>query len=343
MTRTRLARWAAAACVIALSAAAGAWWASQRQGEARAPAAAAAKSPVSVVDGLTVVQVDPAVQQRSGIESRPAQRAGGEAMPSSASFPGVVLDLQPLIEWRGQLAAARTQADAAAAQLRTSEAELARTRALHADDQNASRKALEAAQGTQARDRAQQEAAQAALRALEQKGREQFGPVLSRTEVLDALLARHDAVVALAIPGAPPPRVEVEAASTPAVRSTWLSAAARTDASLGAGLQLYLVPRSLPANAAVVARVAAATPAGALVPPPAVVWQAGQPWAYVRRDDSHFARTPLTGATETREGFVVPQGIRPGDQIVTQGAQLLLSQELLPPPGGPACKDPECD
>lgn len=343
MIRTRLARWAAAACVIALSAAAGAWWASQRQAEAPAPAAAAAKSPVSVVDGLTVVQIDPAVQQRSGIESHPAQPAGGEAMPSSASFPGVVLDLQPLIEWRGQLAAARTQAQAAAAQLRTSEAELARTRALHADDQNVSRKALEGAQGAQARDRAQQEAAQAALRALEQKGREQFGPALSRVDVLDALLDRHEAVVALAIPGAPPPRVEVEAASTPAVRSTWLSAAARTDASLGAGLQLYRVPRSLPANAAVVARVAAAAAAGALVPPPAVVWQAGQPWAYVRRDGSHFARTPLTGATETRDGFVVPQGIQPGDQIVTQGAQLLLSQELLPPPGGPACKDPECD
>lgn len=344
MTRSDVARWSALTCALALAAAAGAWWAGRQPPEAP-QAANDAGNPVSVVNGQTVVQVDPAVQQHSRIETRQAAQANRGAAPRGTPLPGVVIDLQPLIEWRSQLAAARGRVDAAVAQARTSEAELARTQALYVDRENASRKALEAAQGTQVRDRSQQASARAALRAIEQKGREQFGPVLARTDLLDDLLAAHEALVAVAVgdSGGVPRVLDIEMIGVPATRAAWLSAAARADANLGAGLQLYRVRRSLPANAPVVARAPAAGPAGTLVPVPAVVWHAGQPWAYVRRDPSHFTRMTLGGAIETREGFVVPDGIRPGDAIVTQGAQLLLSRELLPPPGGAACraKDPD--
>lgn len=256
MTRSDVARWAAVTCALALAAAGGAWWAGRQAPDApQATASNEASNPVAVVNGLTVVQVDPAVQQHSRIETRPAAQASRDAAPRGAPLAGVVIDLQTLIEWRSQLTATRAQVEAAAAQARTSQAELARTQALYADGQNASRKALDAAQGTHAQDSSQLETARGALRAMEQKGRELFGPVLARTDLLDGLLAAHETVVAVSVgdAGEVPRALDIETAGTTAARGTWLSPAARADANLGPGLQLYRVPRSLPANTPVVA------------------------------------------------------------------------------------------
>lgn len=337
----------AIAILLALAAIAAGWFFGMRGGDTATPAQPT--GPVTVVDGVTIVQVDPAVQRRSGIATEPAKAVGVEASRKQLAVPGVVIDLQPLIAWRSRVVAGRAQQSAAQSQVDASDQELQRTRALYADAQNASRKALEAAQAAQARDRAQLDAAAASVRAIEEEGRLQFGPALTasgetKRQVSEALLGRRESLVAVAIaPGlAPPSRLDIEAPGRQTLAGTWLSAAAAADPRLGAGLQLYRVPAFLPANTAVTAYLGADV-SGVLVPLPAVIWQAGQPWAYLRRDRSHFARTALLEAKETREGFVVPHAIRPGEEVVTQGAQLLLSQEQLPPPGGSGCRDPECD
>ncbi len=345
MTRTQ-AYVAGAALLLAALAAGAAWWTWERD-HAKASPSAALEGSVTVVDGVTVVRVDPAVQRRSGITSEPA-RIATRAAQANRAVPGVVVDLQPLLDWRGRVAAARAQSQAAHAQWDTSQRELRRTQSLFADDRNASQKELEAARGAEAKDRAQAQAADAASNALQAQGHQQFGPVLTGWAAaggkLDALLARHDVVVAFAL-GANPPRViEVDGAPSRRTQGSWIAPAAQADAKLGTGLQLYRVAGPLPVNATVVGRVPEGAPTtGVLVPLPAVVWQAGQPWAYVRRDGSHFARIWLQQSTETQDGFVVPGAIRPGEQLVTQGTQLLLSQEQLPPPGSGGCKDPECD
>jgi membrane fusion protein, multidrug efflux system len=88
---------------------------------------------------------------------------------------------------------------------------------------------------------------------------------------------------------------------------------------------------------------APAVAGGVFVPLSAAIWYADQPWAYVRRDASHFARVPLLQATETSDGYIAHGGIAAGASVVTQGAGLLLSQEQTPPPNAAPCKDPECD
>ena len=87
----------------------------------------------------------------------------------------------------------------------------------------------------------------------------------------------------------------------------------------------------------------AAAVQGVVVPSGAVVWYAGQPWAYVQAGPTRFARRPLGQAAETDGGFFVTGDLKAGDRVVTSGAQLLLSEEQRPPSTGAGCKDPECD
>jgi membrane fusion protein, multidrug efflux system len=337
-----------AAVLALLVVVAGAWW--FMRGSAR-PAAAQAGAPpraVSVVNGVTVVEIKPAVQRASGLQEQAIGPAA--ASEAGATIYGVVLDLQPLLDWRGKEAAARAQDEAAKAQWAVARAELQRQRLLRADDQNASLKAVQAAQAEEARAHSAASAADASLRALQADALQQFGPVLAgwaRTGqgAMPQLAAQHASLVGMALgERTPPSTLQVSAGAGPRRTASWIGRAARADPRLGAGLQVYLVPASLPANASVIASLAApAAPNGVFVPLSAVIWYADQPWAYVRRDASHFARVPLLQATETPDGYFAHGGIASGASVVTQGAGLLLSQEQTPPPNAAPCKDPECD
>lgn len=314
---------------------------------ATAPAFAAS-GPVAVVDGTTVVKLGLAAQRRSGLRAEPLAPA---APPAGTVTYGTVMDLRPLVDWASKLSGAAAQAQATRTQAAVAEADLERTRALYRDDRNASLKSLQAAQAAADQAKANADAATAALAALRSEGRLQFGRALADD------IARHPeavprddrlAVVRVAMrPGAPVPRrAEVAYASAQRHPARWLSAAPQAYAKLGAEVQLYEVDHALPAHASVTVYLAgpASGSPGVFVPLPAVVWYAGQPWVYLQRDDTHFARLPLPDAQELPQGFFASEGLHPGQKVVTRGAGLLLSQEQIPPPGSStACKDPECD
>ncbi len=351
MTGIRGHLWPAVAGVLALAlvALALAWGWRRLPGAALAPAAApAASSPVTVVDGTTVVRLGLAAQRRSGLRAEPLAPA---APPAGAVTYGTVMDLRPLVDWASKLSGAAAQAQAARAQAGAAEADADRTRALYRDDRNASLKSLQAARAAADQAKANADAAAAALAALRSEGRLQFGPALADDFARHPGAAPPDgrlAVVRVAMrPGAPAPRiVEVAYGSAQRHRARWLSPAPQADAQLGADVQLYEVGHALPANASVTIYLAgsASGSPGVFVPLRAVIWYAGQPWVYVQRNDTRFARIALPDAQELPQGFFASEGLHPGQKVVTRGAGLLLSQEQIPPPGSStACKDPECD
>lgn len=334
---------AVAACIV---------WSVSRQAGASGPKAAkvraaAASSPVAVVDGVTVIEVPAASQRNGGFVVQPLAAASA---PAAATSYGVTMDMQPLADWRAKFAAARAQATAAHTQAATAAAELARTRALHDDDQNASLKSLQAAQASSDEAATSAYAAVAALEGLRQQGIMQFGARLA-ADVLQsdrpALLSGQRALLRVAmVAGITAPETAAVDCAGQRLRGQWIAAAPQADAQLGAGVQLYEVGAAVPANASCTVAFAPSASAsqGVQVPLDAVVWFADQPWIYVQRDDTHFARTLLTGASEQTQGFFVPDGLREGQKVVTRGAGLLLSLEQMPPPGsGAGCKDPECD
>jgi hypothetical protein len=299
------------------------------------------------VNGLTVITLAPAVQRASGLRTQTVGSATAAA--SGRSAYGVVLDVQPLVDWRGKYLAARADEQAARTQWAVARAERDRLRTLHAEDQNASLKSLQAAEAEEQRARSAAESAAAALHVLQADALQQFGPVLAgwaqdRPAPMQRLVSHRASLVGIALDDSPaPPELEVSTGAGPRRTSTWVDRLVRADPKLGAALQLYLVPAPLPANASVVAWLATAAAGGVFVPLPAVVWYADQPWAYVKRDGSHFARVPLLDTTGTPDGYVARGGITAGASVVTQGAGLLLSQEQTPPPNAAPCKDPECD
>jgi multidrug efflux system membrane fusion protein len=339
----------AGALALALVALAVAWGSRRGPDAALATAPApSASGPVAVVDGTTVVRLGLAAQRRSGLRAEPLAPA---APPAGTVTYGTVMDLRPLVDWASKLSGAAARAQAAQAQAGADEAEVERTRALYRDDRNASLKSLQAAQATAEQAKANADAAAAALDALRSEGRLQFGPSLADDTARHPGAVPRDgrlAVVRVAMrPGAAAPRcVEVAYGSAQRHRARWLSPAPQADAQLGADVQLYEVDRALPAHASVtvyLCRSASGSP-GVFVPLPAVVWYADQPWVYVLRDDTHFARVALPDARELPQGFFASEGLQPGQKVVTRGAGLLLSQEQIPPPGSStACKDPECD
>jgi multidrug efflux system membrane fusion protein len=315
------------------------------------PPAVAPRS-VSVVNGVTVITLKAATQQRSGI--RVAPLAAASHRPEVTAY-GTVLDLQPLFDLRSRYATAQAEAGAARAEASVTRAELERNRVLYEDDRNVSLKAFQAAQASDQAKAAKADAAAVGVRSIEAAAQQQFGQTVagwalgSPSPEFARLLRRADVLVRVTIATATPVKaaelIQVQAASTDRLPGHLVAAAAQSEPGVaGIGL-LYRVPAALAAGSAVTAFLPASVQSeqGVFVPASAVVWYGGQPWVYTQTGDTTFARRSLGQPIEQDGGLFVAGALKPGERAVTQGAQLLLSEEQKPPASGAGCKDPECD
>jgi hypothetical protein len=67
---------------------------------------------------------------------------------------------------------------------------------------------------------------------------------------------------------------------------------------------------------------------GVTVPASAIVWWQDKAWAYRRLDPERFARADITTDLPVPGGGYVVAGLPDAVEIVTRGAQLLLSEEF---------------
>jgi hypothetical protein len=74
---------------------------------------------------------------------------------------------------------------------------------------------------------------------------------------------------------------------------------------------------------------AGAAESGVLVPPASVVMSDGRYWCYVERQPNVFTRLPLDISRSMADGYFAA-GIKPGEQIVTSAAGLLLARQINP-------------
>jgi hypothetical protein len=68
---------------------------------------------------------------------------------------------------------------------------------------------------------------------------------------------------------------------------------------------------------------------GLIVPTSAVVWSEGKAWVYQQTASERFTRRVVPTEVPVERGFFVAQGFSPGDKVVIQGAQALLSEEMV--------------
>lgn len=298
-------------------------------GDARTPAASGGSADA---DGM--VSLSEAVLQASAVQVAPLQAA---AAPRQGEAWGEVLPTQGLADARLRL----RQAEADAAQwdqpLARARRESARLEALWQDGGNVARKLVEQAQGEVDQIAQRQTAARAVQAAVRSSVGAEWGKAL-----LLALEQPDGGAVAGVLDGSQ--RLLLVAAGDAAHATISVLGAGGTGrplavSRLGPATQLaaggsrptwyWLAPAdTLRSGQRVSMAVGTATHmTGVRVPEAAVVWHAGQAWVYLEEGPGRFRRQAIEAPVALATGWFVATPLRPGQRVVVQGAQLLLSEE----------------
>lgn len=296
---------------------------------------------VVVQDGHNVVRLDEQALRRAGIRTVALRRT---AQALSARAYAVVVDLQPLAQGVAALQAAQAQLAGAQARLAASQAEYQRARQLFEQEQNVSAAQLQAAQAASAADQAALAAAQAQVDAslaplrlawgAELVGALQAGTVAAANPLGDLLERRLQLLRVILPPDGTLARAPAQArlvldgGATVALRL--LGPSLQGDPRLAGRGFHYLatardalvpgayLPVELPSGGAIQA---------ARVPASAVLWWQGRAWFFERQGNGDFARRAIAAdADESADGVIAD--LPDGAQVVVQGAQVLLSEEL---------------
>jgi hypothetical protein len=227
-------------------------------------------------------------------------------------------------------------------------------KALYEDNRNVSAKAFQAAEATWRSDQAACEAAQEALnasqksieatgealQALEDSGRQQWGPIIAKwlfdnSPVFDQLFRQQTLLIQITLPSgvqisSGPKSVRVQAASGTALSANFVSLSPRTDPRIQGMSFFYMAPTQVGFLQGMNVRAylpVGKTLQGVLVPAQAIVWWQGKARIYMQRNAEQFVRRDVSTETPFKDGYFVVKGFKAGDQIVVKGAQLLLSEE----------------
>jgi len=269
-----------------------------------------------------------AVQRPAPAEYRAAQR-----------YFGVVADPRTLVESRQRYLALGSQMAGVEALLAQRRADLARVQGLFNEGRNATARELEAAQAAMAGEEQRLNALLAERRAVVDGLRVVWGEALAeRPGDAGTLLARAAArevelIQFVLPPGSDPAatgwRVNVAAAEGAGTPARLVGRSPQAIPGLQGDTWLLAVPPAgLPAGARVrVLADSAQAVRGVRVPPSAVVRFGGKAWVYVRVAPDRFERRAMPTDRALGDGLFTDT-LAPDAQLVTSGAQLLLSEEF---------------
>jgi hypothetical protein len=283
-------------------------------------------------DAAKPVKLPTEIQQKLGLKVQPLA-----ARAAAATIAGYVKVLDP-----GPLAQLDSDIQAAEAAAEASAAEAARSKALNADGQAVSAKQVEAAQ-------AQARADATKLTLLRRRVGLEWGEGVARLSARqrEALLAEiaagRAALVRIDSPSgeglAGLKSVDIDLGPLGRARAVVLGAARTADAHLlspgliarasGPGVKSLAVGLSTP-----VRLTASAAATGVVAPRAALLRSQGKTWVYVRTAAETFMRKEVEGARVTSDGLFVPEGLKAGEPVVTQGAAALFAAETNVEEGG---------
>jgi hypothetical protein len=302
----------------------------ERQREAGADKPVVPESTVkSGPDGEHVLVLDQAAQTRLGLK---IESIGAIARTPEAKGFGRILDSAPL-------AALATELASDEAALTASQKEFDRLKVL-STDQNASARALQAAEATARHD-------QIALESVRSRLLSGWGKTIAEQKDLagfaKSLVALESAIVRVDLPAsealngveilAHGARIEIESARNTSFGAQWLGPAPNVDPQIQGKAFLFLATAGagnlLPGMAVSAYLPLQAGPLnGFVVPDSAVVRQGGHAWVYVQKANDNFTRRKISLDSPLDRGWFITNGVSASDRIVVQGAQVLLSEEF---------------
>ena len=276
-------------------------------------------------NGEAVVNLDLGTQRLIGLQT--AVLEGVTQAPVVKAF-GRVLEPTALLAL-----ASDTASDRAA--LAASSKEYERLKALFAQGQNASAKALESAEAAMQHDQIALQTAEAQLVAAWGKSvaeEPDLAAFLESLAKLECVLVRLDLPAGDSISEAPMGARLVLPGTNGPVEARFLGRATTTDPQVqGAGF-LFVATNTAARLAPGLAltgflQLPGAPLRGVVVPNAAIVRAADRAWVYVHRGDTTFERREVVLDWPVAEGWFVASGLAPKDRLVVTGAQALLSEE----------------
>jgi hypothetical protein len=293
---------------------------------------------ISVENGEAVLALDTATQNRLGLEVTTLTATVTRVQVSS---PAVVLPIQDLATSRNGYVATETQLQKSRVELDVARKEYARLKALFDQDHNVSEKSLQSAEGALRASEADEHAGEQQLNLQKAMVRQEWGGVVSQwaledTQAFQRILDQRDVLVQVTMHTdatfAVPKTISVEIPGTTRIGASLVSPYPRVDPRIQGRSFLYvaLAERGLTPGMNLLAHLSVgAQMRGLIVPTSAVVWSEGKAWAYQQTASERFTRRVVPTDVPVERGFFVAQGFSQGDRVVTQGAQALLSEEML--------------
>ena len=277
-------------------------------------------------NGETIITLDAATQKLMGLQIATLARA--ELNPELKAY-GRVLDISPLAALVAELTTAQAANEA-------SQAELKRLKTLVVQN-NASERALQAAEATAVRDETQVQSARLRLLAAWGNGISDRNDLQAFVQSLGSLTS---ALVELDVPAGQPLTATPtgarlltlsEQASPPPAQL--LGPAPMVDAQLqGHGFFLLVSPNTSRLGPGTAVTGFLSLPgepqSGVALPRSAVVRFNGASWVYLQTGEETFQRTEVKLDSPLSEGWFVREGLKPQDKVVTVGTQQMLSEEL---------------
>ena len=306
--------------------------ADQRAQAKRGPAEA------SVENGQAVLTLDSPTQGRLGLE---AATLTATVTRAQVTLPAVVLPVQDLATFRNGYFVAQAQLQKSKVEADVARKEYARLKTLFDQNQNVSEKSLQSAQGIVQANEADVRTGEQQLSLQESVVRQEWGNVVAKWAVEDApelrdILDQRKLLVEMTMASdatfGPPKTISLEIRGATRTEATLISAFPRIDPRIQGRSFLYVVPAHLGLAPGInlLAHLSIGSPLkGLIVPASAVVWSEGKAWVYQQTASDHFARRAVATDTPVETGFFVTEGFSQGDRVVTQGAQALLSEEML--------------
>jgi hypothetical protein len=293
---------------------------------------------ISVENGQAVLTLDPPTQNRLGLEVRTLTATLTRAQ---LRLPAVVLSVQDLAAFRHGYVATQAQLQKSRVEADVARKEHARLKTLFDQNQNISEKSLESAEGTLRANEAEVRAAEQQLNLEDSVVRQEWGSVVEKWAVegspeLHSVFDQREVLVQMTMPSdatfGAPKNISLEIPSARRTEASLVSPFPRVDPRIQGPSFLYVArARSgLAPGMNLLAHVSVGSPMqGLIVPTSAVVWSEGKAWAYQQAEPDHFTRRAVATDAPVEQGFFVTQGFSARDRVVTQGAQALLSEELL--------------
>jgi hypothetical protein len=293
---------------------------------------------VATKNGATVITIDDETQERSGIATQ---------VPPSTSYQqqirayAMVLDVAQLTALSNNFAGAKAQARTAQAKVAMSKPAFERARKLYEDQQALSQAQMQSAEAAYLTDQASLAAAEAQVRSLTATAYQEWGSALGRslveeTPMTTRLIERQDFLLQITLsPGVslpvPPATAAMEMASAARAAITFVSPATRVDPRVQGVSFFYLAPAAsgvLPGQNVLAFLPTGKTIEGVTVPASAVVWWQNKAWVYRRASPETFTRVEIATDLPASGGGYIVKDLPQDGEIVTRGAQLLLSEEF---------------